>query len=122
MPSFIERRYENDREVFYIANPTTQGENFAEKWNACQERAYAFFAWREKAMADLVNIAGTEGFDQIGKLLGALLGESETRRAMEKYASRKVSKPRATDTLRGDCRLGLGPVGVVVPRNTFFGK
>jgi Second Messenger Oligonucleotide or Dinucleotide Synthetase domain len=122
MPTFIEQRYENSRVLFYIENPTTQGENFAEKWNACPERAHAFFAWREKAMADVVSIAETEGFDQIGKLLGAMLGESETRQVMAKYASRKVTEPRTTGKLRADCRFGLGSVGVAVPRNTFFGK
>jgi hypothetical protein len=122
MPDFIELRNENGRESFYLANPTTKGENFAEKWNAKPERAHAFFGWREKAMADVLNVANMEGVDQIGKALGVVLGENEARQAIEKYASRKVSVPRSTGELRTDRHLGLGSAGMLVPGNTFFGR
>jgi Second Messenger Oligonucleotide or Dinucleotide Synthetase domain len=122
MPDFIEICKENGREYFYLANPTTKGENFAEKWNAKPERAHAFFRWREKAMADVLNIANLEGVDQIGKSLGVMLGENEARQAIEKYGSRKVTLPRSKGELRIDRHLGLGSAGMLVPRNTFFGK
>lgn len=122
MPDFIEVRNENGREFFYLANPTTKGENFAEKWNAKPERAHAFFGWREKAMADVLNVANMEGVDQIGQALGVVLGENEARQAIEKYASRKVSVPRSTGELRTDRHLGLGSAGMLVPGNTFFGR
>jgi Second Messenger Oligonucleotide or Dinucleotide Synthetase domain len=122
MPTFIERRCQSGHEVFHISNPTTQGENFAEKWDSFPERAQAFFTWREKAMADILKISNTEGFDQIGKLLGAMMGESDARRAMAKYTSQKVTEPRAIGKLRTDPNVGLGLVGVPVQRNTFYGK
>jgi len=122
MPTFIELRYQNGNEVFHIANPTTEGENFAEKWNSSLERAQAFFTWRGKAMADILKIANMEGLDQISKSLGVMLGESEARQAMAKYVSRKVTDPRSAGKLRSDSHVGLGSAGILVPRNTFFGK
>jgi hypothetical protein len=122
MPAFIERRHQNDREVYHIGNPTTQGENFAEKWNNSPERAQAFFGWHKKAMADILKMANAEGLDQIGKLLGTMLGESDARQAVAEYASRKVIGPRSKGELRSDGNVGLGSAGMLVPRNTFFGK
>jgi hypothetical protein len=122
MPAFIERTCCSDKEFFHIANPTTRGENFAEKWNAYPERAQAFFLWREKAMANILNLANAEGFDKIGKSLGTMLGESDSRRAIAKYASKKVTEPRATGKLRSDPIVGLGSIGVLVQRNTFYGE
>jgi hypothetical protein len=122
MPTFIELPYQNGNEVFHIANPTTEGENFAEKWNSSLERAQAFFTWRGKAMADILKIANMEGLDQISKSLGVMLGESEARQAMAKYVSRKVTDPRSAGKLRSDSHVGLGSAGILVPRNTFFGK
>jgi hypothetical protein len=122
MPAFIERACCSDKEFFHIANPTTRGENFAEKWNAYPERAQAFFLWREKAMANILNLANAEGFDKIGKSLGTMLGESDSRRAIAKYASKKVTEPRATGKLRSDPIVGLGSIGVLVQRNTFYGE
>jgi Second Messenger Oligonucleotide or Dinucleotide Synthetase domain len=122
MPDFIEVRYENGRKFYYIANPTTKGENFAEKWNANPDSAHAFFRWRQKAMADVLNIANVEGVDEIGKSLAVMLGEKEARQAVEKYESRKVTVPRSKGELRIDRELGLGSAGMLVPGNTFFGR
>lgn len=102
--------------------PTTRGENFAEKWNAYPERAQAFFLWRERAMADILNLANAQGFDQIAKSLGTMLGESDSRRAFAKYASKKVTEPPAIGKLRSNPITGLGSTGVLVQRNTFYGE
>jgi hypothetical protein len=112
MPAFIERTCWSDKEFFHIANPTTRGENFAEKWNAYPERAQAFFLRRERAMADILNLANAQGFDQIAKSLGTMLGESDSRRAFAKYASKKVTEPRAIGKLRSNPITGLGSTGL----------
>ena len=46
---------------WYIINPATKGENFAEKWNRKPGRAEAFFAWHSRALDDLEALGRTGG-------------------------------------------------------------
>src|SRR5262249_51799473 len=45
MPHFIERRMVDGRLTYWVPNETTQGENFADRWNTEPARMMAFFKW-----------------------------------------------------------------------------
>ena len=52
-----------------MANETTIGENFAERWNTEPARVPAFYGWHAKALADFEAVAQLEGLDVITKRL-----------------------------------------------------
>lgn len=124
MPNFIEQRNVAGRTEWFIWNETTEGENFAERWNAEPERAQAFFTWHAAAMADLERLTQSEGLDRLSAILSASFGQSPTSEVMEElFAS--VATARQTGHLSLAPRIGLTAAAVAratpVRANTFFG-
>jgi hypothetical protein len=125
---FIERETVDGVERYYVWNPTTEGENFAEKWNCDRRLADAFYAWHEAAIADFEAIAATAGtgLDQVGKALGRSLGERPVAKVLAEN-TKAVSDARAAGRLSIAPGVGLtagiaGPALVPVRHNTFFGR
>ena len=75
---------------YHIDNPSYTGvekENFADKWNEHPERASTFFAWLDKAKADLIDHPLSIA-DRIGlsEHLNTTLGGKSTRRVFAQMA------------------------------------
>ena len=109
-----------------IWNETTQGENFAEKWNAIPGLVEAFFEWHRQVCDDLSMLNCGQGLDQIGKLLGLAFGEKAASAAMDAMA-RTVSNARSSEKLTVTPGVGLvtgtAPARATPVRsNTFFGR
>jgi hypothetical protein len=127
MPDFIdEAPFRGVGRSWAIWNETTQGENFAEKWNVDPALAAAFFEWHKQISADLAALKAGEGLDQLGKMLGRSFGEGPVSAAMD-------AMTRSVSSARSNGRLSVAPVagltvGAVparatsVPPNTFFGR
>lgn len=124
MPHFIEKRLIDGRIHYWVANESTVGENFADRWNAEPARVDAFFAWHAKALSDFEQAAAVDGLDRVTSSLEGILGKSVVRRVMD----------RRTDSIgaaRGSGRLYIGSAGSLsfssaagaapIPRNTNFG-
>jgi hypothetical protein len=124
MPHFIERRVTDGRAHYWVPNETTEGENFADRWNTEPARVKAFFAWHAKALSDFERVASLEGLDRITTNLEGSLGDSVVRRVMDK-------RTEAISSARSASKLFVAPaVGLTlsnsanaspVPRNTHFG-
>ncbi|MCC0057770.1 MAG: nucleotidyltransferase [Hyphomicrobiaceae bacterium] len=124
MPHFIERRVVNGRVELWVVNETTEGENFADRWNTEPARAQAFFVWHAKALSDFENAASVEGIDRVTHGLEDILGSSVVRRVMDR-------RTEAISTARDAGKLFIGSAGGLtlsgvanaapVPRNTHFG-
>ncbi|MGY4414924.1 hypothetical protein ACVWW4_006660 [Bradyrhizobium sp. LB7.1] len=69
MPHFIDKPVVNGRRIYVVANETTVGENFAERWNTEPARVAAFYEWHAKALADFEALPNLQGIDVIGKSL-----------------------------------------------------
>ena len=69
MPSFIETTVHNGNTSWFVWNPTTEGENFAEKWNRDTAIAVAFYRWHAQAVRSVEQLAATEGSDRVSKHL-----------------------------------------------------
>jgi hypothetical protein len=76
------------RNAEYIWNETTEGENFAEKWNKYPERAAAFFAWHARVVSDLERLATVEGLDELRRLLDGVFGGGPAGRAVDAMTER----------------------------------
>lgn len=124
MPHFIERPVIAGKKIYLVANETTEGENFAERWNSEPERASAFFRWHEKVLADMEELAAIEGLDQLAAALEKLLGTRPVREVLDSRTG-TISKAREAERLFVAPSVGLtlksSPVTTQVRRNTNFG-
>lgn len=123
MPVFIERRPGPGGVRWRIPNETTQGENFAEKWNADPALAAAFFEWHARLSADLDGLVDLAGLDRLTESLTKLFGDEPARAALDALTG-VVSGARASGRLTVAPSVGLtvgAGAGSPVRRNTFFG-
>ena len=126
MPYFVESRSTADgRRRWYIWNETTQGENFAEKWNSDPRLELAFRRWHRQATADLALLLSSQGFDQLSETLSRSFGPIPARRAISGITER-ISSARRKDLLGVAPGIGLAvtktPRATAVKQNTFYGE
>jgi hypothetical protein len=118
------QRYEVLGKPFYvIPNPTTEGENFAEKWNSHPERAGGFFAWRKKALHDFDELAKLDGIDNIiGYLKQRIIGPESAR--VLNLVTQRTGNARSTGLLKAaPVVIGLNLTqGHTIKANTFYGS
>lgn len=113
------------RETVYgyeVPNPSTEGENFAEKWNAEPQRALDFRKWHQQFIADIDGLMAAQGFDQTTTILNErLIGPEST--SWQKHMIGGVSAVRSTDGLYRNSGVGgvSAIVGTPIQKNTFFG-
>ncbi len=128
MPAGITLRqvWKNGRLIncYEILNPTTdERENFADRWNEEPAKRTAFFRWLDAAKRDLHALEGKVG-EEVGNHLRQKLGGLEVGRALARLAE-SVNEARRGSRLYVDRRLGVAATaasGVIVPRNTFYGR
>jgi Second Messenger Oligonucleotide or Dinucleotide Synthetase domain len=125
MPTFIGTRFEFGRTLWFIWNETTNGENFAEKWNAEPARVEAFFAWHERALSDVEGLTNVEGLDRLMKSFGSAFGAEPARRTIDAMTD-NISAARKVGALFAAPAIGLSAApaaaATVVRSNTFFGR
>lgn len=124
MPGLIAGPATTVDSAWIIWNPTTQGENFAEKWNSDAALPTAFFAWHAKLQSNVENMTSIFGFDELKKSLSESFGPRPVNRAMDAMVE-SVSAARARGNLHVTPKLGLTSAATVastaVRGNTFFG-
>ncbi|WP_337998317.1 nucleotidyltransferase [Oleispirillum naphthae] len=126
MPNFIQRGAMGSHVKWMIWNETTEGENFAERWNVEPAKAQAFFDWHAAAVRDLERLSVTEGLDVLGKNLTASFGQNPVEEIIQEMFD-GVAAGRSTHTLVYSPAIGLKNVATPTPRvtpvrsNTFFG-
>ena len=120
---FIERPVINGRPAYAVWNETTQGENFADRWNREPERPQAFFAWHAKALEDLEALRDASGLDRVRSRMEASFGQAGVR-VMNRHQDR-LSDARKSGQLWLAPSAGLittpAPAATPVRSNTFFG-
>lgn len=123
MPMFIETEVFGGCTHYFVWNETTEGENFAEKWNLEPAKAEAFYWWHRKAEADLGRLIEMDGLDELVGELRHSLGDGIVEKALNAYTGR-ISDARASGKLGVAAGVGL-VTGISqatpVRANTFFG-
>lgn len=124
MPHFIETSWLGRRKYYEILNETTEGENFADRWNLEPQRADAFYTWHAKALSDFQSLRDAIGFDGIVNAARPQFGDNIVQRVIDRRTS-KISEARKSNTLLIAPTAGLVSSPAVatqpVPKNTFFG-
>lgn len=100
MPQFIDRPCVGGRRTYVVANETTIGENFAERWNTEPARSVAFYAWHGKVLSDFEKLPGIEGMDLITEDLAARYGSGVGRPRHRCAQGRDLEGARCTEALR----------------------
>ncbi len=121
MPDFIEQRRNNARLEFWIPNETTEGENFAEKWNKDPELPKAFFEWHPIAVQHFTTLAEAVDAEGTFSIFESISGK-KTSAAVRARATNAVNHARVQGLLRASPSGALSlSTGVPVVTNTFFG-
>jgi len=126
MPDFIGQQAVAGGVEWTIWNETTEGENFAERWNTEPAKAQAFFDWHVAAMQDLERLTAAEGLDRLSKSLTKSFGQAPADEEMQDMFA-NVAAARSYRTL--GFAPGIGLTTTVAPAaratsvrsNTFFG-
>lgn len=123
MPVFVEEIYLDGRNQYFVWNETTQGENFAEKWNIKPELAEAFFLWHRQALLDFHAPLDAEGLDEVRHRLSGWLGDDVTGKAFARINA-DVAAKRAAGQLAVTPLIGITSTstGRAVRHNTFYGR
>jgi len=124
MQHFIDRPLVKGRRMYVVANETTVGENFAERWNTEPARVEAFYNWHAKALADFENLAEIDGIDRITKNLVDSYGGTVVARVMNSRTD-AISSAREAQKLFVAPAVGLtltsSAAATPVLKNTYFG-
>ena len=123
MKDFILQFPSGGRLMWFIENESTQGENFAEKWNSHPERYEAFFAWHARLLSDVERLHEAAGMDQVQKAIGDSFGQAEAKLAFDSIVE-DLSAARTSGGLfvAGSGLTTAARIGAVqVKKNTFFG-
>jgi len=123
MTLFIERHEIGGRTHYFVWNETTEGENFAEKWNDDPGRALAFYRWHRRVELDLARLVDLEGMDELTGELAQTLGEGVVRKALDDHTA-DLSSARNAGRLGLVASAGLSTSAAAAPirSNTFFGR
>lgn len=123
MPHFIEPSYVQGILIGKVMNPTTDGENFAEKWASDPRKAKAYREWNAAALETFERLAAVVGRDEVATHLSKSLGSAPVEKAMA-AETRERSTARQTGRLAVAPGLGLVATGVGTPvrANTFYGR
>ncbi|MDA8587205.1 nucleotidyltransferase [Rhodobacteraceae bacterium] len=124
MPHFIDKSSRDGRQYYAVWNETTQGENFADRWNLEPQRAAAFYAWHGKALSDFQAMRDAEGLDGVTKTAKSNFGDKVVTRVMDARTN-KISAARKSSSLLVAPAIGLttkaSAAAQTVRKNTFFG-
>ena len=115
MTKFIE-----NRNGYWIENPTVNGENFAEKWNYKPIKKQNFDNWHNAIIGIFESIINLQGQHLIFESLRNGLGESPVNKVYKDMTD-NVDQNR----LNGLLSLGLSSNATdsfAMKQNTFFGK
>lgn len=123
MPNFIQTMQVGGSTLYVVANETTDGENFAEKWNDDQRLVHAFFQWHAHAVKTLEKLVSLQGEDEVSKHLQDAYGASVVEPVFAEI-TRAVSASRTARTLGVLGGLGVSSSSRATPvlGNNFYGR
>ena len=115
MPKFIQGYQGN----YQILNPTTQFENFAERWNEVPSKKQAFDNWHKNILSFFTSIEQLSGQHIIFRKLEEGFGRDNVEKIYAE-ATNNIEDSRKNGLLN----LGTGSIAKDIPvkKNTFFGK
>lgn len=122
MPSFIDVRPTMQGTQYYVWNPTTNNENFAERWNSDADLPRAFYQWHMNVLTTIDDFLASVGVDTLQKSMNVCFSEPIVASAFAEVID-TVGNARLNGTLGIVTGIGVGISGVAkIPSNTFYGR
>ncbi|TWJ19718.1 nucleotidyltransferase domain-containing protein [Geobacter argillaceus] len=122
MPDFIDVRTTPHGVRYHVWNPTTNNENFAERWNYDVELPRAFYEWHTNALVTIDGFLAAVGVDTLQKSMNACFSEPIVESAFAEVMD-SVGRARFTGSLGIVTGVGVGiSGGAKIPSNTFYGR
>ncbi len=122
MPRFIAvDRTAAYRPLYRIDNPTTTGENFADKWKDHPQYYEVFTHWHQAVLQDLRHLEQVRGRDEVQKALRNSLGSAETDRVFSQQVQR-FNQARDQQQVVVNSPARSAAPALAVPPNHFFGS
>ncbi len=131
IPNGVEKRETASGIEWWIPNPSSPSENFAEKWNASPEKKQAFDAWHVAVLSALDEVMKpkTPGLHALAANNSVLLGERLVKRVLANHGKKVLSLQNTGQIAVGASSIGLSVtsptkavVGTTVRPNTYFGS
>jgi hypothetical protein len=129
LPNGLQLRQVGTCAVWWLPNPSSMGENFAEKWNEDPRKKAAFDAWHASVLAALDEVLRPKarGLHTFAVANSRLMGDSLVNRVVESHGKRVLSLQES-----GKLTVTTGAGGLIlapstkapampVRRNTYFG-
>jgi hypothetical protein len=129
LPNGLQRRQVGAAVHWWLPNPSSPGENFAEKWNDDPRKKTAFDQWHASVLVALDDVLRPKaaGLHTFAAANSRLMGEKLVNRAMESHGKRMLSLQDG-----GKLAVSTGAAGLVlgttsaarampVRSNTYFG-
>ena len=92
MRDFIEKR----ERAWWVPNPVSPDENFADKWNESPRKATLFFEWLTALEQEYKELLTDHGFAKIGDYLREAFGRRDAEAVMAKHADQRSFRESAT--------------------------
>lgn len=106
---------------YWVANPISRSENFADKWKEEPQRAIRFLEWLDKLESDLSSASNQRGLHKIAESLSPAMGESTIQRVLKRFGQ-DMDTQHQRGRLRMAAKTGtLGEIGTIVKKNTWYG-
>jgi hypothetical protein len=124
MKVYVETDVVNGHKHWLVRNETTEGENFAEKWNSDTRLPKAFYDWHDALVTTIETTDAALGLDELSRQLSASFGEEPATAALRSFTD-TVSAGRVSKTLGVGRGVGLATAAstiIPVRANTFFGR
>ena len=129
LPNGLECRQFGNQVQWWLPNPSSPAENFAEKWNAEPKKKEAFDKWHAHTLATLDQVLRPQapGLHNFAAANSRLMGENLVNRVMASHGKKVLylQETGGLNVLTGASGLTLGSSpktsGMPVRRNTYYG-
>lgn len=122
MRSFVERRWDGDKYVYWVQNPVDPSDNFADKWQLNDRKRQLFFEWLDRVETDFALAFKRRGLHNIAADLKLFLGDKIVNHAVRSISLQTRSARDAGNLLVNPANGLLGATtGRPMPKHTHYG-
>ena len=105
-----------------VLNPVNNLEDFSEKWDIHPKRYKEFLCWIDEFIKEWSDLTVEQNNIRLADKLKNMFGETVVITAVEKQAA-YIGHLRESGYLKATSALGmLNGTGIIIPKNTFYGK
>jgi hypothetical protein len=130
LPTGVEQKVVGNSMEWWIPNPSSHAENFAEKWNVDPRKKHAFDLWHHEVTLILEELLKPKvtGFQALYANSARLMGDGPVRRAFSAHGEEVTKLQKGGSLAVTASTVGLSITsstkssGAIIRPNTYFGR